>query len=203
MTATSIVRLKITLDDVEPVVMRRLTVRFGIRLDRLHMVLQAAMGWTNSHLWEFRAGGTGWGPRDPDGDFGDGPHDAAKATLLGVLSDVGGKTIKYLYDFGDGWEHTIKIEKIFPDVPGLAQPFLLEANGRCPPEDIGGPSGYAEFLEAIADPSHERYAEFVEWHGADFKPDTIDLKALEARVEAIANRSRPRAHPKRRKTANP
>jgi hypothetical protein len=97
MSATSIARLKITLDmpdacfqhDVKPVVMRRLTVRFGVRGDRLHAVLQAAMGWTNSHLWEFRAGGTGWGPLDPDDDFGDGPHDAAKATLLGALSDVG------------------------------------------------------------------------------------------------------------------
>jgi len=203
MTATSIVRLKITLDDVKPVVMRRVTVRFGIRLDRLHRVLQAAMGWTNSHLWEFRAGGTGWGPRDPQDDFRDGPHDATKATLLGVLSDVGGKTIKYLYDFGDGWEHTIKIEKIFPDVPGLAQPFLLEATGRCPPEDIGGPWGYAEFLEAIADPMHARHAEFAEWHGIDFKPDVVDLKALEARVEAIAERALRSTTSVKRKTSKP
>ena len=69
---TDLVRLKITLDDVKPVVMRRIVVPIGIKLDRLHAVMQAAMGWTNSHLWEFRACDTGWGPKDPDGWFGDG-----------------------------------------------------------------------------------------------------------------------------------
>lgn len=201
MTATSIVRLKITLDDVKPVVMRRITVRFGVRLDHLHTIVQAAMGWTNSHLWEFRAGGTGWGPRDADTDFGDGPLDARKATLLRVLNDVGGKTIRYLYDFGDGWEHTIKVEKVFPDVPGLNQPFLLEAIGRCPPEDIGGPSGYMAFIEAIADPNHTRYAEFAELYGADFDPQAVDVKQLEAAVGAIAERSRTKARSKVRGSA--
>ena len=92
MGAKSIVRLKITLDRVEPAVMRRITVRIGVRLGSLHRIIQAAMGWSCSHLWEFRAGGTGWGPRD-DYEFGDGPLDAGKATLLNVIEDVGSKTI--------------------------------------------------------------------------------------------------------------
>ena len=79
-----------------------------------------------------------------------------------MLNNVGGKTIKYFYDFGDGWVHSIKIERIFPDVPGLDQPFLLEATGRCPPEDIGGPGGYMALLAAFADPMHGRHAEFAE-----------------------------------------
>jgi Plasmid pRiA4b ORF-3-like protein len=189
MSAASIIRLKITLDDVEPVVMRRVTVRFGIRLDRLHTIVQAAMGWSNSHLWEFLAGGTGWGPRGADDDIRDGPLDATKATLLGVLSDVGGKSVKYVYDFSDGWEHTIKVEKVFANIPGLDMPFLLEAVGRCPPEDIGGPSGYAEFLAAIRDPNHERHAEFVGRYSTDFNPAAVNVKALEAAVEAIGSRS--------------
>src|SRR3546814_3109877 len=65
---------------------------------------------------------------------------------------VGAKTLKYLYDFGDGWEHTIKIERLVDAVPGVIYPRLIEATGRCPPEDIGGPWGYGDFLEAIADP---------------------------------------------------
>lgn len=196
---TDLARLKITLDDVEPVVLRRVVVRLGIRLDRLHAVMQAAMGWTNSHLWEFRARGTGWGPRDPDGGFGDGPLDAGKATLLDVLEDTGVKTLKYLYDFGDAWEQTIKLERIFAGVPGLETPFLLEATGRCPPEDIGGPSGYAEFLEAITNPAHERHAEIARWHGPDFDPAAIDVKGIEAKLEALAKRwSRPKAPPKRK-----
>ena len=81
MSAKSIVRLKITLDDVEPLVKRRITVRFGMRLDHLHDAVQAAMGWSGGHLWEFRAGGCGWGPLDPDTRFGDGPMDAGGSTV--------------------------------------------------------------------------------------------------------------------------
>ena len=107
MTAT-IVRLKVTLNDVEPKVLRRIEVPLDIKLDRLHLILQAALGWTNSHLYEIRARDVRWGIPDPD--WPDGPLDARKARLVDALEDVGTKTLRYLYDFGDGWEHTIKIE---------------------------------------------------------------------------------------------
>ncbi len=155
MTASAIARLKITLDDVKPTVMRRVEVPLTIRLDRLHLVLQAALGWTNSHLYEIRARDVGWGMPDPD--WGEGPLDARKARLISVLEDAGTKTLKYLYDFGDGWEHTIKIERIIDAIPALPYPLLVDAVGRCPPEDVGGPWGYAEFLDAIADPEHENH----------------------------------------------
>ena len=74
MTSNSIARLKITLDDVKPAVLRRVEVPLTLRLDRLHLVLQAAMGWTNSHLYEIRARDLGWGVPDPD--WGEGPLDA-------------------------------------------------------------------------------------------------------------------------------
>ncbi len=102
MTATRIARLHVTLDDVKPPVQRRVEVPLAIRLDRLHLVLQAAVGWTNSHPYEIRARDVGWGLPDPD--FGDGPLDAKKARLIDVLEDAGTKTVKYPYDFGDGWE---------------------------------------------------------------------------------------------------
>ncbi len=184
MTATSIARLKVTLDDVKPAVQRRLEVPLTIRLDRLHLVLQAALGWTNSHLYEIKAGGVGWGMLDPD--FGDGPLDARKARLIDVLEDVGTKTIKYLYDFGDGWEHTIKVERVTVAVPGVAYPVLLDASGRCPPEDVGGPWGYDEFLDAMANPEHESHAEMKEWVGEDFDPKVVDVEALAASVAALA-----------------
>jgi hypothetical protein len=117
MTASTIARLKITLDDVKPIVQRRVEVPLTMRLDRLHLVLQAALGWTNSHLYEIRAGDVGWGMVDPD--WGDGPLDAAKARLLDLIEDTGAKTFKYLYDFGDGWEHTVRIERVIDAVPGL------------------------------------------------------------------------------------
>jgi hypothetical protein len=87
MTAGGIAHLRIKLDDVEPTVVRRLEVSLVIRLDRLHLVLQAALGWTNSHLYEFRARDVGWGVPDPN--FGDGPLDASKARLGDALEDVG------------------------------------------------------------------------------------------------------------------
>jgi hypothetical protein len=191
MTTTGIARLKVTLDDVEPKVLRRVEVPLSIRLDRLHQVLQVALGWTNSHMWEFRARGTGWGVPQPDWGFGggmDGPHNAARATLLDVLEETGVKTLKYLYDFGDGWEHTVKIERIVAPEPGASYPRLVDASGRCPPEDIGGPPGYAEFLEALGDPDHERHDEITEWYDADFDPGIVDAAAIKRDLATLAKR---------------
>jgi Plasmid pRiA4b ORF-3-like protein/Transposase len=119
-----------------------------IRLDRLHLTLQAAFGWTNTHLYAFTAGGIDWGIPDPHVPTGDQPVDARKARLYDIVRDTGAKTIRYLYDFGDDWQHVIKLERWFENTDTAGMPFLLEASGRCPPEDIGGPGGYAAFLAA-------------------------------------------------------
>ena len=184
--AAGIAQLRIKLNDVEPAVLRWIEVPLTIRLDRLHLVLQAAMGWTNSHLYEFRARDIGWGVPDPD--FGDGPLDARKARLIDALEDVGVSALKYLYDFGDGWEHTIRIERITEAADGIAYPRLIEATARCPPEDVGGPGGYHEFLEAIADPDHEQHAESVTWVGGRFDPAIVDTDRLARAVAALAKR---------------
>jgi hypothetical protein len=183
---TIIARLKITLDDVEPRITRRLETPLAIRLDRLHLTIQAAMGWTNSHLYEIRAGDMGWGEPDPDG--GDDCLDASKAKLIDVLEDMGVKTLRYLYDFGDGWEHTIKIDRLFDPEPDVLYPRLIEVTGRCPPEDCGGPWGYAELLKALADPAHERHAELREWIAEDFDPAIVDVEALKHYVQALAKK---------------
>ena len=186
MSADTIARLKITLDRVKPAVLRRIEVPLAIRLDRLHLAIQAAMGWTNSHLYELRTADVGWGI--PDSDWGNGPLDARKARLIDVLEDVGTKTLRYLYDFGDGWEHTIKVERLIDPMPGVAYPRLIEAAGRCPPEDIGGPWGYAEFLDAIHDPKHQRHAELKDWIADDFNPNAVDADGLAEQVAALAKR---------------
>ena len=124
-----------------------------------------------------------------------------KVRLGEVLEDVGTKTLKYLYDFGDGWEHTIKIERLIDPEPGTLYPRLIEAKGRCPPEDIGGPWGYAEFLEAIADPKHERHRELKEWFADDFNPHVVDMDWLAEDVAAFAQRRLPQPTVKRRRTA--
>jgi hypothetical protein len=183
---TNIARLTVTLEDVEPAVVRRLDVPVGLRLDRLHMVLQVAIGWTDMHLWEFYAGEIRWGLPDPD--WPDGPLDARKTTLKQALDATGTKTLQYVYDFGDGWEHVIKIERIDEAAPNAIYPRLIAATGRCPPEDVGGPWGYAEFLEAIADPKHERHDELTEWIGDDFDPTVVETDWIEQELTTLAKR---------------
>jgi Plasmid pRiA4b ORF-3-like protein len=204
MTAHTIARLKITLDDVKPTVLRRVEVPFDIRLDRLHLTIQAAMGWTNSHLYEIRAGGVGWSTALPDVDEGRDFLDARKAKLDGVLEDIGTKTLRYIYDFGDGWDHTIKVERLVDPELGTLYPRLTEARGRCPPEDVGGPWGYAEFLEAMNDPKHERHDELAGWIDEDeFDPTAVDTDGLAQSVAALAQHwaRRPVTKRARRRTA--
>src|SRR3712207_6600931 len=133
MRGRGIAHIKGTLDEVEPPVLRRIEAPLATRLDRLHLALQAAMGWTDSHLYAIRARDVRWGVPDPD--WGGGPLDARKVRLVDVLEDTGAKTLKYLYDFGDGWEHTVKVERITDAIPGLVYPSLIDATGRCPPEE--------------------------------------------------------------------
>ena len=90
--AKTAVRLKVTLDRIEPEVMRRLVVPLTIRLDRLHLTLQAAFGWTNTHLYAFTANGVSWGIPDPHFPMGDQPVDARKARLYDIVRDTGAKT---------------------------------------------------------------------------------------------------------------
>jgi hypothetical protein len=96
---TAAVQLKVTLDDVEPKVLRRIEVPADIKLDQLHLTLQAAFGWTNTHLYEIRAKDVRFGLPDPD--WPGGPLDARKTTLVDILEEPGTKTLRYLYDFGD------------------------------------------------------------------------------------------------------
>jgi hypothetical protein len=108
--------------------------------------------------------------------------------LIDVLDDAGTKTLRYLYDNGDGWEHRIKVERMAPAESDVLYPRLIEASGRCPPEDVGGPWGYGEMLEALEDPNHERYAETIECLGEDFDPNALDAQRLKADVASLAKR---------------
>ena len=182
--ASSIARLEVTLDDVEPAVVRRLDVPLDIRLDRLHLTLQSAFGWMDGHLWEFHVRDVEWGIPDPD--WPDGPRDARKATLWNVIEDIEAKTFQYLYDFGDGWEHTIRITNIEDADPKASYPALIEASGRCPPEDVGGPWGYEEFLEALGDTAHERHDELREWAPENFDPNDVPLQDLTSAIADLA-----------------
>ena len=191
---TTAVRINVTLKDVKPEVMRRLVVPVTLRLDRLHLTLQAAFGWTNSHLFEFHAGEARWGIPDPVDHFGSQPIDARKARLFDVVQETGAKTIHYIYDFGDSWDHVIKLEKWFDKTMTEGLPLLLDAAGRCPPEDVGGAPGYADYLDAISDPTHPENENMRLWGPDRFDPAVIDRKALEAAVNALSEIWKPRRY---------
>lgn len=184
-----VVQLTITLDDVEPKVARCVAVPYRIRLDALHLVFQAAMGWTNSHLYMIAARSISWGEPDPDVDFGD-LLPAGRTRLCDLVADTGAKSFKYVYDFGDDWRHTVKIGRVIEMAPEIADPLLLGATGRCPQEDCGGPWGYQEMLVALADSNHARHAESVENLGADYDAAAVDEARL---AEAVVSLSKPRS----------
>lgn len=192
MTSGIVVRMKITLDDVAPPVSRTLEVPLDIRLDRLHTVFQAALGWTDSHLWEMSFGRTGFGIPDTSYGFA-GPIDARKTTLARALEDTRRKSFQYLYDFGDSWDHSVRIEKVGPGNPHLTYPRILDATGERPPEDCGGPWGYAEKLEALSEPQHEYHEEAIEALGEAYDPNRQpDITSIEAKLNALAKRWTPK-----------
>jgi len=73
-------------------------------------------------------------------------------------------------------------------MPGIAYPRLVEAAGRCPPEDVGGSWGYREFLDAIADPNHQEHAESLQWIGGHFDSTNADVEALAQAVHSLAKK---------------
>ena len=182
----SIIEIKVILQDIEPAVTRTLQVPADIRLDRLHLTLQAAMGWTNSHLYIFEADRMTWGIADPD--FGGDDLPANKITLHEVIQDTGTKTLNYVYDFGDNWQHRITFSKTTEPVPGNLYPRLTQVTGKCPPEDVGGIPGYYEFLDAMADPKHPEHNHIKNWYGDTFNPDQPQTDELKLEVLKLAKK---------------
>jgi hypothetical protein len=188
MSNAFVVRMKITLDEVTPAVTRTIEVPLNIRLDRLHTIFQAALAWTDTHLWEMTFGQTGFGIPDPAHGL-DGPLDARKKTLAEAIEDVRGKAFRYLYDFGDAWDHSVRIEGIAPGDPQSSYPRLIEATGMRPPEDSGGPWGYAETLEALGDPGHEYHEQALEILGEGYDPHTQpDISLINTKFAALAKK---------------
>ncbi|MFQ5973697.1 MAG: plasmid pRiA4b ORF-3 family protein [Alphaproteobacteria bacterium] len=181
-----IYQLKVTIENIRPPVWRRLQVPGDITLGSLHDVLQTAFGWTDSHLHQFVIGDTYFAVPDPE-DAGWGPRarDERRARLTDVIRR-GAKRFVYEYDFGDGWEHEIIVEEILAPETGTAYPRCLVGRRACPPEDCGGPWGYAELLETIRNPQHPDHVEMRDWVGEEFDPEHFDLDAVNAQLKPQA-----------------
>lgn len=173
-----IVQIKVKLLGVtKPPVWRQLQLRADTRLDQLHEILQAALGWENYHMHAFSFGAQRFGVRDPGLDFND-----ERQVTLGELTDIGAR-FRYTYDFGDDWEHEILVEDLLDPDPDTHYPILVAAKGACPPEDCGGKWGYAYLKEILADPSHDEHQERLEWLGLDdaseFDPTAIPTSDID------------------------
>jgi hypothetical protein len=177
----AVARLKITLEDSEPAIWRRIEIKAATTLKMLHPIIQAAMGWEDDHLFHFKIGGYGTN---------------GGRVSLADLAESGVKRFSYICDMGDGWEHDLFIEKMLPAEPDALYPRYIDGARRCPPEDVGGIPGFYAFLNALADPNDPDHEDRLEWHGGPFDENVIDEDQIRKDLAKIARR-------RQRKTANP
>ena len=180
-TSAPIYHLQVVLDGLKAPVWRRLQVPGEANLGWLHAVLQVALGWTNSHLHQFKIGGEFYSdPRHHFAEYEGDPEilDESKFTLQKLAPRQKG-SFRYEYDFGDSWEHQITVEKVLlPDPATATVAVCLDGARACPPEDCGGVGGYDNLLKIIKNPKHEEHASMMDWLGAGFDPEAYD--AIEA-----------------------
>jgi hypothetical protein len=139
------------------------------------------MGWENYHLHMFTIDGQIYG--DPEDDeYGTMGTISEKRFKLNQVVEREGSTLRYEYDFGDGWLHELILEKILPAEKGVLYPVCIAGKNACPPEDVGGIGGYANFLEALADPEHREHDEYMQWIGGEFDTKHFDLDEVNARL---------------------
>ena len=172
-----IYQIEITLKGSKPPIWRRILVPGDTPLDQMHQIIQAAMGWWDYHLHQFIIFDQYFGvPHDDYLGYMD-MQDETRYRLHDFGFEVGARWI-YEYDFGDGWEHVLLLEKILPIEDGLQYPICIKGRRACPPEDVGGIWGYEDFLEAIKDPDPEAHEMYTEWIGGEFDPAALDLDEI-------------------------
>jgi hypothetical protein len=176
-----IYRVHVSLREIEPAIWRRIELSSQTTLKQLHRILQIAMGWENCHLHEYIVDGRRYGTADPAYD---GPGEIIRETgvrLATVLPEPGAE-ILYVYDFGDYWQHNVRLEAVFPAHSGIKYPRVLDGSRSCPPEDSGGPGGYADLLEILLDPTHLEFGHMREWAGLRFNAELFSVDAANERL---------------------
>lgn len=181
-----IVRVEAHILGIEPRISRTLELNIGLNLAQFHEVLQAAFGWTNSHLHQFVIGGLTFGAPEFDED-GFRDHRTFEATETRFIDftfsydEEPPLQLVYEYDFGDGWRHQIDMHRALRE-DGVKYPRCTAGSRSAPPEDVGGSYGYAEFLEAWRDPLHDDYRQMRRWAGKKFGPERFDLDATNKQI---------------------
>jgi len=188
---TNILQLKVTLIATSPKVWRKILVPSEYSFFDLHVAIQEAMGWTDSHLHQFftespyKRNSKYKQISLPSADIWDEPDDEfideRKAKLSQHFKSPK-DTLFYEYDFGDSWMHEIKLEKILIANPKEKYPKLIDGENACPPEDCGAPPGYHHLKEVLADTENEEHEEMLEWleieSAEEFNPTEFDLKKV-------------------------
>jgi hypothetical protein len=144
------------------------------------------MGWEDYHLHQFVVRGESYGPLDPEDALWEMEKHNEEEISINQIVKMGRKTrFTYEYDFGDSWQHEIVLEKTLEPEPKVKYPRCVEGAMACPPEDVGGVWGYAEFLETIADPKHESHEDMLEWIGGKFDAERFDLDAVNRELRKL------------------
>ncbi len=189
MTKT-IYQIQIALRGFKPKIWRRVLIPSDLLLSDFHYVIQAVMGWTNSHLHQFVQYGIFYSePSEGMWDDMDTEDytDIRVSDLLGQEKD----TLIYEYDFGDSWEHQIVLEKILPEAIEIQLPVCLKGKMNCPTEDSGGVWGYTEMLEILKQPEHEEYEDYIEWLGDEFDPGYFDKDEVNQLLRGMRRFAKP------------
>jgi hypothetical protein len=176
--STSVHELKLTLDHTDPPVWRRLQVPSMFTLADLHRIIQVAMPWLDYHLHQFLIGNRYYSApgmlEEPD------VVDERTVRLADVAARKG-RVLRYEYDFGDSWEHTITVEDILDPEAGKRYPVCLDGERAGPPEDCGGVWGYARLLRGLEEPDNPEYAHLLEWLGRPFDPAAFSPASVNRR----------------------
>ena len=175
----AVFQLHIRLREIEPAIWRRIHVWEDAKLPQVHRIVQMLFNWEDYHLHDFNAGGCAYSVPDPQDDFNERPVMDERVVPLNRIMDHAGATIAYNYDFGDDWQHDILLEAILLPEPDAFYPRCIAGARNGPPEDAGGPPGYADYLEALADPGHEEHEHMLGWRGP-FDPEAFSIEAVNA-----------------------
>ncbi len=197
----NIYQLKVTLQGTSPPIWRRLVVPGNLNFERLHLVIQDAMGWWNEHLHSFEVGNVEIGVPDPGGISFGKPVQSEKQYTLDRVARTHPR-FTYLYDFGDSWAHDIVVEEV--TTGELTAPRCVAGERACPPEDCGGVWGYTALVEGLTDETHPRHGEVTEWVPDGWSPEHFELEAADRRVATHRpqpGRPRPASKPRGRARA--
>ncbi|SJM93185.1 conserved hypothetical protein [Crenothrix polyspora] len=192
-------QLKVWIQDISPMVWRRLLVRSDSTIADLHYIIQISMGWNDDHLNRFHIHGKDFGVYHDGGtNFDDNPEQV----LLSVFCFRTRERFLYEYDFGDAWLHEVRVEKCLPLDPKQTYPLCIDGKHAAPPEDFGGALVYMQMRHELKyravfgdDGRHDDFDDQDDWESENlayqaFDPDQFSRRNVNIRLRHYAKGDR-------------